>query len=270
MTLAPLAPIVMQPIGVLRSPHKARMDAPRQPRAALGVEATIELLPGKGFEDALSDLEGWQYVWVLAHFDRNDSWHPKVQPPRSRKKRGVFSTRSPHRPNAIALSVFELVSVSGLEVRVRNVDLLDGTPILDIKPYVPWTDAITEARVGWLATEGDASRGVPDPGPAYEVTFTDEAKELLELVANVEVDVVDTIVNTLALGPQPHAYRRIKKRGDGYVLGVGDFRVLFRADAQRITVDGVRSALKTRDLVHRPVVDVHRRLEARYDPERFA
>jgi tRNA-Thr(GGU) m(6)t(6)A37 methyltransferase TsaA len=261
--------ITMRPIGTLRSPLNERAEAPRQPRAALGIEGSIELFPGHGYEDALLDLEGWQYVWVLAWFDRNTTWHPKVQPPRSRKKRGVFSTRSPHRPNPIALSVFELVGVEGLTVRVRNVDLLDGTPVLDIKPYVPWTDAITEARVGWLASEGDASRGVPDPGPSYSVEFTDESRELLALIATAEAetDMVPTIVSTLELGPQPHAYRRIKRIGERYVLGVGDWRIGFRAEAQRITVDAVRSMLKKRELEIRPAGDIHRVIEARYAAE---
>lgn len=259
---ATLPTIVMEPIGTLRSPLNERAEAPRQPRAALGIEGTIELLPNRGFEDALRDLEGWQYVWVLAWFDRNTTWHPTVQPPRSRRKRGVFSTRSPHRPNPIALSVFELVQVEGLLVRVRNVDLLDGTPILDIKPYVPWTDSISEARVGWLASEGDAARGVPDPGPAYSVSFTDVASAALARIASLEADIMPAIIGTLSLGPQPHAYRRIKRRGDRYVLGVGDYRVGFVAEAQSIIVDSVRSAMKDRDLELLPADHVHRQVEA--------
>ncbi len=260
-----LRELTLRPIGVVRSPFRERADAPRQPRAALGVEGRIELERGRGFEDALADLEGWQFVWILAWFDRNTSWRPKVQPPRSRTKRGVFSTRSPHRPNPIALSVVELVRVEGLVVHVRNLDLLDGTPVLDIKPYVPWTDAIVDARVGWLGTEGEGSAGaLPDPGPAYSVDFDEEASEALEFLEANGIELRSRIASSLALGPSEHAYRRIKRDGERGVLAVKEWRAHFVVSETRVRVRSIRSGYRERELGGRPADDVHRQLEERY------
>ena len=127
-------------------------------------------MPGKNYEHALLDLDGWEYIWVLFWFDRNSGWRPKVLPPRSRSgRKGVFATRSPHRPNPLGLSAVRLERVEGLTLHVRDVDMLDGTPVFDIKPYVAYTDAIGAARSGWL---DDAARAAPaDPIRAFEVRW---------------------------------------------------------------------------------------------------
>ena len=110
----------------------------------------IELFPGRGYEDALDGLAAWEYAWVLFVFHKNveeeRGWKPKVLPPRSDQKRGVFSTRSPHRPNPIGLSAVQIERVDGLVVHVRRLDILDGSPVLDLKPYVAYADALPEAR----------------------------------------------------------------------------------------------------------------------------
>ncbi len=158
--------VAFEPIGVIHSPFREPAEAPRQPAAALGAEGEVELFPGNGYEFALSDLDTWTHIWLLYWFDRAPGWRPKVRPPRSRTRRGVFSTRSPHRPNPIGLSAVELLGVEGLRLRIKNVDALDGTPVLDIKPYVAYTDALVESGDGWLAAEQRL-----DPGPRWEVTF---------------------------------------------------------------------------------------------------
>lgn len=261
--------LLVRPIGVIHSPFVERAEAPRQPRAALGIEGRIELEAGRGFEDALADLEGWQYLWVVAWFDRNTSWRPKVRPPRSRTKRGVFSTRSPHRPNPIALSVLELVRIDGLVLHVRNLDLLDGTPVLDIKPYVPWTDAIADARVGWLGSEGEAcvapsSAPASDPGPSYEILFERTAEEELGWLGDEGSALRAALVRGLELGPSPHAYRRIKRDGDRGVIAIKAWRAHFVVDGRRVTVTHLRSGYRPSELATRPELDVHRRIEARY------
>src|SRR5882757_88927 len=124
--------LVVRPIGFARTPFSDRASAPRQPSVAQGVRGTIELVPDARFEHALADLDAWDHIWVIFWFHLNEGWRPKVLPPRSKKRRGVFSTRSPHRPNPIGLSVVELEAIEGLTLKIRNVDLLDGTPVLDI------------------------------------------------------------------------------------------------------------------------------------------
>jgi tRNA-Thr(GGU) m(6)t(6)A37 methyltransferase TsaA len=158
-------------IGIVRSPYARRIDAPHQPVVVEGTEtgasaeAVLELsadLP----ETILRDLEGFERIWLLFAFHLSEGWAPLVQPPRGpRQKRGVLATRSPHRPNGIGLSSVELVAVEGRTLRLRGVDLLDGTPILDVKPYVPYADAFPQARAGWI-DEVDALTGPRSaPGP---------------------------------------------------------------------------------------------------------
>lgn len=175
MTLAsfPLAApgVTFQPIGIVRSPYAKRMDAPHQPTVVQGTEtgvpaeALLELnaaLP----ETVVRDLEGFERIWVIFVFHASEGWAPLVQPPRGpRAKRGVLATRSPHRPNAIGLSAVELVAVEGRTLRLRGVDLLDGTPVLDIKPYVPYADAFPEARAGWIDAVDRATGLHSAPGP---------------------------------------------------------------------------------------------------------
>jgi len=122
-------------------------------------EATLELNPDLP-ESVLKDLEGFAYVWVIFVLHRSEGWAPTVRPPRGpRIKRGVFATRSPHRPNPIGLSAVELTGIEGRTLHLRGVDFLDGTPVLDLKPYVPYADAFPEARAGWI-DEVDAATGL--------------------------------------------------------------------------------------------------------------
>lgn len=149
----PALPCSLRPVGILRSPYALRIDAPHQPTVAPaegGGEAVLELEPWVP-EEALKDLEGFDRVWLIFLFHRSEGWAPAVKPPRGpRVKRGVFATRSPHRPNPIGLSAVELAGIEGRTLRLRGVDLLDGTPVLDLKPYVPYADAFPEARAGWI------------------------------------------------------------------------------------------------------------------------
>ena len=159
------------PIGLVRTPYARRIDAPHQPTVVEGtetgapVEATLELDPSLP-ETVLRDLEGFDRIWLIFAFHQSEGWAPLVQPPRGpRGKRGVLATRSPHRPNAIGLSSVELVAVEGRTLRLRGVDLLDGTPVLDLKPYVPYADAFPGARAGWIDAVDAATGAHSAPGP---------------------------------------------------------------------------------------------------------
>ncbi len=260
--------LTLEPIGFIESPHREKADAPRQPRAAEGTRGTITLLPGRGFEDALTDLDGFSHVWVLFWFHQSNEFRPKVLPPRSDRKRGVFATRSPHRPNPLGLSVMRLERVDGLRVHVQDVDLLDGTPILDIKPYAPWAAAIPDASPGWLGPLGAIdARGRPvDPGPAYRVRATDEAEAQLAFLREHGVDVWPRIEATLSIGPQPHAYRRIKAEPGGFRLAVKDLRARFRVEGRDVIVHRLASGYRAKELASRPELELHRAFVARFGP----
>lgn len=234
--------LILSPIGYMRAAHATKVDAPRQPAAAIDAAGVIELLPGRNLEHAIEDLAGWPRIWVIFWFDRNSGWRPKVLPPRSTTgRKGVLATRSPHRPNPLGLSVLRLDRVDGLHLHVRDVDLLDGTPVLDIKPYVPYTDAHPQAEGGWLQQR--------DPAPAYTVQVQAAALEKLEWIArHSALPLRQRIEATLALGPQPHPYRRIRPSAGGMVLAVQDWRIDFRAQGQVIEVLDIRSGYRTSQL----------------------
>jgi len=146
----------MKPVGILRSPHQDKLGTPRQPRLT-GSVGTLEVRP----PEVVRGLEAFSHVWLLFLFDRNPegAWRPTVRPPRlgGQARMGVFATRSPFRPNPIGLSAVRLIRIEQDTQRavlhLEGVDLVDGTPVLDIKPYVPWSDSIPEATTGWAPAE---------------------------------------------------------------------------------------------------------------------
>lgn len=159
-----------RPIGIIHSPYARRIDAPHQSTVVEGTEsgepalATLELSDWVN-EQSVQDLAGFERVWLIFSFHLSEGWRPTVKPPRGGSKRGVLATRSPHRPNSIGLSAVELLKIEGRTLHLRGVDLLDGTPVLDIKPYVPYADAFPAARAGWI-DELDARQGKQSaPGP---------------------------------------------------------------------------------------------------------
>jgi tRNA (adenine37-N6)-methyltransferase len=253
---APTA-LTLTPIGVIHTPFKTRLGAPRQPCAAEGVKGTIELYPRRNFEHALSDIEQWDHLWVLFWFHLNSGWRPKVLPPRSEKKRrGVFATRAPYRPNPIGLSVVRLERVEGLTLHVCNVDMVDGTPVLDIKPYLPVSDAIPTAKSGWLA---------PDPAPAFEVSWSERAREQTEWLREEHgLDLVPEITQILVIGPQPHPYRRIRREGDGLRLALHEWRVFFRIEGRHVTVGFLKTGYRPAQLKNDPALRPHREFTARF------
>lgn len=160
----------LTPIAHVRSPYARRIDAPHQPTVVAGTETGAQAEARIEFVDelpaeALADLAGFERLWLIFVFDRSEGWKAKVRPPRGGGKRGVLATRSPHRPNPIGLSAVELVAVEARALVVRGVDLLDGTPILDIKPYVPYADAFPGARAGWIDAIDAAQGRQSAPGP---------------------------------------------------------------------------------------------------------
>ena len=136
------------PIGIIHSPFNEPENMPIQPAGAKGIKGTIEIF--KEYQDGLKDLDGFSHIILLYHFHRSAGFKLQVVPFMDTKLRGVFATRAPRRPNPIGLSVVELNRIENRLLHIRNVDILDGTPLLDIKPYVPEFDVQKDVRIGWL------------------------------------------------------------------------------------------------------------------------
>jgi len=258
-----LARLCLEPIGYARTSLGTKVEAARQPRAAQGTPGRIELLPGRHFEHAIEDLEGWEFIWVVFWFHLNPSWRPKVLPPRSTSgRKGVFSTRSPHRPNPLGLSAVRLDRIEGLTLHLLDVDLVDGTPVLDIKPYVPYTDAHPRARSGWLE-DGASARGPAadpahgaaaspaDPVAAYDIAFAGTAAEQVAWIETRSgLKLGERIRGTLQLGPEPHPYRRIRPDGDGFRLAIKEWRIRFTVTGRAVQVLAVTSGYRPAQLAH--------------------
>lgn len=142
--------IEMRPIGTVRSPFSETSAIPKGPGAKHEAEGVLEIEPE--YEEGLRDVEGFSHVFVVWVFDRSTGYDLLAKPPTASSPHGVFATRSPRRPNPIGLTVVEVLGREGGKVRVRGVDMLDGTPILDIKPYL---SSVADAllRRGWLDQE---------------------------------------------------------------------------------------------------------------------
>ncbi len=144
--------VTFEPIGVIRTPFASREGMPIQPSAAEGTAGTIELK--HELTAGLKDLDGFSHIILIYHFDRSEGYALEVVPFLDTVMRGVFATRAPRRPNAIGLSIVRLVRVTENILEIEDVDMMDGTPLLDIKPFVGEFDARKGCRVGWL--EGKA------------------------------------------------------------------------------------------------------------------
>ncbi len=140
--------IEFEPIGIIRSPFTEPIGMPIQPPGAAGIQGTVEV--SEEYRSALKDLDGFSHIILLYHFHRSQGFTPQVVPFMDSQPRGLFSTRAPRRPNAIGLSVVQLNRIEGGVLFIENVDVLDGTPLLDIKPYVPEFDTPPDVRTGWL------------------------------------------------------------------------------------------------------------------------
>ena len=243
--------LLVTPIGYVRSALTTKVEVARQPAAAAGIEARVELVSGHNFEHALEDLDSWELIWVLFWFHHNSAWRPKVLPPRSTTgRKGVFATRAPHRPNPIGMSVVRLLRVEGLVLEVSDADMLDGTPVLDIKPYVAYSDAHPDAGAGWLEGQPSAGSGPLDPRASFTVAFDDLAADQATWVQReTGFGLRERIEQTLMLGPEPHPYRRIRPMGDWMQLAVKECGVcVFSVEGRHIRVLALDSGYRDSQL----------------------
>lgn len=206
----------MQPIAYIRSPFAEKFGVPRQGNLAPHVISEIVFEPAFRNEDCVRGLEQFSHVWLIWQFHCNGcEWHPTVRPPRlgGNTRLGVFATRSPFRPNGLGLSVVKLVSVeSGPVLRVSGADMVDGTPIYDIKPYVPYSDAISDADAGFTET----------PWEPLAVLLPEK------LPSGATPDWCAALRETLAQDPRP-AYQQDSQRI--YHLILKPFEVHFRVES---------------------------------------
>jgi len=141
--------IELKPIGIIRTPFTELEGMPIQPTGAAGVRGTVQVF--KAYQAGLKDLDGFSHIFLLYHFHHSQGFNLEVVPFMDTKSRGLFATRAPKRPNPIGLSIVQLERIEHGVLHIQDVDMLDGTPLLDIKPYVPAFDSQENVQTGWLA-----------------------------------------------------------------------------------------------------------------------
>lgn len=240
--------MTIRPIGFLRSGKGARFKTLHQPDETATETNVLELNPGPGIREALRDLNGMERIWLIWWFHRAESWRPLVLPPRGpSQRRGVFSTRSPHRPNPIGMTPARLLGMEGLRLLLGPCDLLEGTPVLDIKPYVPAYDAFPESRAGWI----EAVETLQSQPPRFTVSWSALAQEqALWLQAEWSVDFQQRVVDILGRDPSPHRTRRIRRLpGGDFEMGCGAWRVEFRVRESAVEILAVKPSFPVRFLL---------------------
>lgn len=229
----------MQPIGIISSPYKEKFGIPRQPGLANSLTSTIQLLPDYCAPDIIRGLEGCSHIWLIFIFSEciDKGWTPTVRPPRlgGNKRLGVFATRSPFRPNPIGLSPVKLHSIcvkSGtVELSISGADLLDGTPILDIKPYLPYSDIVSEASFD-IADKIELL--------TQEVFYSEQAMAALtEAEQRLEQPIKRQITELLKCDPRP-AYKK-NNPDKSYGIRLYDLNIRFSISDQHILVDSIHT-----------------------------
>lgn len=205
---------LFEPIAFVRSSKKERYSTKQQGVLEEGGESIIEFVPGKNFEQAIKDLQGFERIWVIFLFHLNDSWKPKVNPPRVLdKKISLFATRSPHRPNRTGLSCVKLLKIEKLNLFITESDILDGSPVIDIKPYLPYCDSFPEAKTGWHKQDKNKFTVIIPPEIIVKFEWLKQTKSL---------DLSGYIIKQLEFEPNNTIRKRIKKMTDN------DFELSYR------------------------------------------
>ena len=141
-------PILLHPIGLIHTPYKEPKDMPIQPLGAMGIKGYVEIEPI--YSDGLKDLDGFSHIILLYHLHLSSGFDLIVEPFLDDQKRGLFATRAPNRPNPIGLSVVRLVAIEENILHIENVDVVNGTPLIDIKPYIPMFNGVDDLQIGWV------------------------------------------------------------------------------------------------------------------------
>ena len=213
-------------IGVIRSPYKEKFAVPRQPGLVKSGGGELHLIPPYNQADAVRGLEAFSHLWVLFIFHQTmeGGWRPTVRPPRlgGNARMGVFATRSTFRPNPVGMSLVELKDIrcqkDQVILQLGSLDLVDGTPVVDIKPYLPFAEALPDAR---------ASYAQQAPVADMPVGFTPDVDAQLLLLEKRYPRLKDFIVEVLAQDPRP-AYKKEEEAGKTYAVLLLDFNVRWR------------------------------------------
>ncbi|HEX9253215.1 MAG TPA: tRNA (N6-threonylcarbamoyladenosine(37)-N6)-methyltransferase TrmO [Ignavibacteriaceae bacterium] len=221
--------ILLSPIGNVKSHLKHRYETPRQGVLAKQSKAIIYLNPKNNFEQAVKDLDGFERIWIIYQFHLNKNWKPLVTPPRhTRNKVGVFATRAPYRPNQIGLSCVKLDKIEGLKIFISESDLLDDTPVIDIKPYLPYSDSFPGVKTGWAKS---------DLSEMYNVTFNSKARIAVEeLKFEKDINLFDYARIQLEFNPTDLSRKRIsntnpkKSGGEIFTLSYQDWQIHYVVD----------------------------------------
>lgn len=219
-------------IALVRSPFKEKFGIPRQPNLIRRAQGVVELLPPYASPDSVRGLEQFSHLWLLFEFHATagQGWQPLVRPPRlgGNKKVGVFASRSTHRPNPVGMSVVRLERVdveNGVRLHVSGLDLLDQTPILDIKPYLPYADVIADARGGYAENS---------PAALLEVVFSDMASQFCrDYNRRTGYDLQGLIQELIELDPRP-AYQNEPGRRYGVKLAEFDVQWVMDGNVARV------------------------------------
>ncbi|NLS13140.1 tRNA (N6-threonylcarbamoyladenosine(37)-N6)-methyltransferase TrmO [Vibrio sp. SM6] len=225
----------INPIGHIESPYKEKFAVPRQPRLVPAATSRVKLVGAANNLESVRGIEQFSHLWLLFLFDQNltAGWKPTVRPPRlgGNERIGVFASRATFRPNGIGMSAVELHSVTKtgdqIYLDLGGVDLVDGTPILDIKPYIPYSDAIVQASGGYADSEPET----------LSVTWQGEALAMLERQANYTHQRA-VIEQVLALDPRP-AYKKGRHDPKQYAVRLFDLNVKFTVDETGVTVSAI-------------------------------
>ena len=251
-------------IGYVKCHQRYRYEAARQASIAPENEAWIQLVEDDNLRLGLRGIEGFERVWIVYELHLNERWHSLVQPPRADADRlGVFATRSPHRPNRIGLSCVRLLAVERGCLHVGQHDLLDGTPVLDIKPYVPYADAFPEARAGWIEACEEA---------VYTLMVNSYAQQQIDWVRQqAGWDLKNFLQVQLRTDPTHAERKRIVSHDDSYRIAFRTWRIDYTVDEdiRCVEVQCVCSGYQLEELVEGSEdrygdKDVHRIFIAEY------
>jgi len=194
----------------------------------------IELIKGENYEQGLKDLESFNYIWVIFVFHHNSSWKPVTNPPYSdgKGKKGVFATRSPYRPNPIGISCVKIEKITGNRIYIIDSDILNNTPVLDIKPYISDYDSFPDASRGWLDNVKMDN---------YSLEYTAEADEKISFLKKYDTDLTGAIKSQLVYNPYDQTRKKFETCNEGLIFRFKSWEILFIISKNIITVLDVSS-----------------------------